>query len=511
MTNVNQQTKNVAKNTLILYIRLGALMLISLFTTRITLNSLGIDDYGIYNVVGGIVTLFSLFSNSMTVATSRFISYSLGTNNQSDLNKVFSTAINIHSILAFALVLFIELGGVWFLDNKMSIPPDRLYAAHWVLQCAVLSFAIGIVFIPYNACIVAHERMSAFAYMTIIDGSFKLILALSIYYYSGDKLILLSILSLLFSCIIQSLYRIYCKRNFQECHYHPIWDRALNKKIFSFSSWNFIGASSGVLKDHGVNILLNLFCGTAVNAARGIAMQVNSVISQFVQNFMMALNPQITKSFARGDREFTLQLVFKGSRFSFYLLLLLSLPILMETDILLRTWLGILPDYAILFVRLILIYNIIEALSYTMVTLMLANGDIRNYQLVVGGCQMLNFPLCYIFLSLGYNPEITIIISIMIAIACMILRLIMLKKMVEFPAQPFIINVLANTGKVAIVASLPPILLNICMEEGWCRLFLNTFLCIISAIISIWMIGCSREERKYLILLFKKKLRHAIN
>lgn len=509
MSNVNLHSKKVAKNTLILYARMCVLMLISLFTARITLNALGINDYGINNVVGGVVTLFSLFSNSMAAATSRFISYSLGTGNQADLNKIFSTTINMHIILAVALVLVLELAGVWFLDNKMIIPSERLHAAHWVLQCSIASFAIGIMFIPYNACIIAHERMSAFAYMTILDGAFKLILAFSIYIYSGDKLILYTILALFFSCTTKSLYRMYCRKNFQECHYHWIWNQALNKKIFVFSGWNFIGAASGVLKDHGVNILLNLFCGTVVNASRGIAMQVNSVVSQFVQNFMIALNPQITKSFASGDRDYTLKLVFQGSRFSFYLLLLVSLPILMEAGILLRIWLGILPNYTILFVRLILLYNMIEALSYTMVTLMLANGRIRNYQLVVGGCQMLNFPLCYLFLYLGYSPEITLVVSMVIAVACMILRLVMLKKMVVFPVKAFVRNVLGNICKVTVAAVFFPLLLSMGMNEGWQRLFLNIPLCFVSATVSVWIIGCSKDERAYFFQLIKKKLHHA--
>lgn len=503
------RSKRVAKNTLILYIRLCVLMLISLFTTRVTLNALGVDDYGIYNVVGGLVTLFSLFSGSMTAATSRFISYSLGTGNQKDLGKVFSTTINIHALLALGLVVAIEIAGGWFLENKMIITPGRMDAAKWVLQCSIISFAIGIMFLPYNACIVAHEHMSAFAYMTIIDGISKLVLASAVYFYGGDKLILYSTLALLFSCIVQLLYRRYCKKHFQECRYKFVWDKSLNKKIFSFSGWNFIGAASGVLKDQGVNILINLFCGTAVNAARSIAMQVNSVVSQFVQNFMMALNPQITKSFAGGDRDYTMQLVFQGSRYSFYLLLLLSLPILMEADILLRTWLGIIPMHTISFVRLILIYNLIESLSYTMVTLMLANGKIRNYQLVVGGCQMLNFPLCYIFLYLGYSPEVTLIISIVVAVMCMILRLIMLKKMVAFPISSFIRKVLFNVCKVLVVAAILPTLLTLMMDDGWVRLLLGSFLCIVSVIVSVWFIGCTKTERGYLLQLLKNKFCHA--
>lgn len=485
------------------------LMVISFFTARITLNALGVEDYGINNVVGGLVTVFSLFSNSMTAATSRFITCALGEENEEKLNKIFSTTVNLHLTLTIFIVVLLELGGIWFLNNKLLIPADKMHAANWVFQCSVLGFAVNLMSIPYNACIIAQERMSAFAYMTIIDGFFKFVVAFSIYYYRGDRLILYAVLGLLFTMINRYIYYIYCKRNFKECTYRWIWDANLNKKIFNFSGWNFIGASSGVLRDHGVNILLNLFCGPSVNAARGITMQISGIVTQFAQNFMTALNPQITKSYAAGDKGRAIHLVFQGSRFSFYLLFFISLPLIIETNFILHTWLGVVPDYSAIFVRLMLIYTLVESLSYTMVTLMLATGNIRNYQIVVGGCQLLNFPLSYLFLNLGFNPSITIIISISIAFLCMLLRFVLLWKMVRFPYWNFIKSVLFNVVIVSVVAFPFPFFIILFMEEGWYRFALVGFTCLIFGGISIYYIGCSLQERLFVIHYIKNKLSYA--
>lgn len=481
-------------------------MLISFFTARITLNALGIDDYGINNVVGGLVSLFSIFSNSMTSASTRFITYALGEGDEPKLNRIFSTTLNMHIILALTIVVLIEIFGVWFLNNKMVIPTDRLEAANWILQCSIIGFAVGLISIPYNACIIAHERMSAFAYMTVLDGAFKLTIAFSIYYYAGDRLILLAILGLLFTCINRILYWIYCKKHFTECSYHWIWNSTLNKKIFNFSGWNFIGAGSGVLKDQGVNILLNLFCGPAINAARGIAIQVNGIVTQFVQNFMMALNPQIIKSYAVADFERTFDLVFRGSRFSFYLLLLLTLPIILEADFILHVWLGIVPDYTVIFVRLILIYTLVESLSFTMITLMLATGNIRNYQIVVGGCQLLNFPISYIFLRIGFEPQITITTSIVIAILCLLLRFVMLKKMVDFPVRDFLYKVLLNITVVTVVGIPFPLLVLHYIPDGVNRLFAVGIISVLSVAFAVYCIGCTSQERIFVNQIIGKKL-----
>ncbi len=509
MNNSQKDIKRIAKNTIILYVKMVALMFISLITVRITLKALGVNDYGIINAVGGLVALSSVFTSSMSAVTGRFITYTLGEGNKDKLNRVFSSAINIHLLLIVVLAVILEVGGVWFLNTQMVIPTGRLYAANWLYQSSVAAFLLGIFRSPYTACIIAHERMSAFAYMAIVEGLFKFAMAAALYYYADDKLILYSLLTFLFACIIQYCYFMYCKRHFSECHYRLIWDSQLTRKILSFSGWNFIGASSGVLRDHGVNVLLNIFCGPAVNAARGIAVQINSVVSHFATNFTTAVNPQITKSFARGENEQALSLVFKGSRFTFCLLLLLSLPIFLEADMLLNLWLSLVPEYTVIFARLILLYNLCEAISYTMVTLMLATGRIRNYQLIVGGCQMLNLPVSYLALRWGYSPEITIVISIVVALICLFLRLIMLHRMIGFPIGEFVRSVLFRDAAV-LVCSIPlPLLSFYLLESGWLRLLTSSLACAAAVCLSAYWVGCSSSEREYLSQLIKNKIKYA--
>ena len=316
MAKISQDNKRIAKNTIVLYIRMIVMMVVSFYTTRVILNALGVDDYGINNVVGSLVSMFSLISSSLSGSTSRFITFELGAGNKEKLRKTFITSVNINIILAIIVTIAIETIGVWFLNNKMVIPPDRLYAANWVLQCSVITFAIGLLSVPYNASIIAHEKMSAFAYMTIFDAVAKLCIAIAIDYYNGDRLILFAIISLIPTIVSQIIYYIYCKRNFEECRYKFLWDNKLFKEIGSYALWAYVGCTAGLMKDQGVNIAINLFCGPVVNAARGIAMQVNGIISRFISNFTIALNPQIIKEYAANNLQRMHKLVFTGTRFS---------------------------------------------------------------------------------------------------------------------------------------------------------------------------------------------------
>lgn len=430
MSNTTENNKRIAKNTLLLYFRMLFLMAVSLYTSRVVLNALGIEDFGIYNVVGGVVAMFSVLSGSLSAAISRFITYELGKGNQENLNKIFSSAVTIQLGLAGIIILLAETIGIWFLNVKMNIPEVRMEAANWVFQFSILTFAINLISVPYNASIIAHEKMSAFAYISILEAVGKLFIAYLITITPMDKLIFYAILMCVVALIVRFTYGNYCKRHFNECTYHFIWDKQLLKSMFSFAGWNFIGASSAVLRDQGGNVVINLFCGPAVNAARGIAFQVNNAVNQFVGNFMTALNPQITKSYAAGDRGYMMTLIFQGARLSFYMLLLLSLPILVNTHYILALWLKIVPEHAVLFVQLILIFALSESISQPLITAMLATGKIRNYQIIVGGLQMMNLPLSYILLRLGYFPEVVIVIAICISQCCLAARLILLRGMI---------------------------------------------------------------------------------
>ena len=459
MTNSAANNKQIAKNTLLLYFRMLLTMVVSLYTSRIVLNALGVEDFGIYNVVGGVVAMFSLLSGSLSTAISRFITYELGKGEQGNLNKIFSSAVTIQITLAAIIILFAELIGVWFLNTQMTIPVSRITASNWVFQISLLTFVINLISIPYNASIIAHEKMSAFAYISILEVVGKLVTAYLITISPIDKLIFYSFLMCIIALVVRFTYGYYCKKHFTECTYSFIWDKQLLKQMFGFAGWNFIGTASAVLRDQGGNILINLFNGPIVNAARGIAFQVNNAIQGFVNNFMIALNPQITKSYAANNHEYMMTLIFQGARLSFYMLLILSLPILLNTQYILEIWLKTVPEHSTLFVQLVLILAMSESISYPLITAIQATGRIRNYQLLVGGLQLLNFPISYCLLHIGFFPEIIMIVAIILTQVCLGARLYMLQKIIKLPTKVFLKNVYLNIIIVSTLSSITPILL----------------------------------------------------
>lgn len=490
--------KRIAKNTLLLYCRMLFLMAVSLYTSRVVLNALGVEDFGIYNVVGGIVAMFTVLSGSLSAAISRFITYELGKENQDNLNKIFSSAVTIQLGLAGIIILLAETIGLWFLNAKMNIPEIRMGAANWVFQFSILTFAINLISVPYNASIIAHEKMSAFAYISILEAVGKLTIAFFIVISPMDKLIFYSILMCLVAIIIRSTYGNYCKRHFNECTYHFIWDKKLLKQMFGFAGWNFIGAASAVLRDQGGNVVINLFCGPSVNAARGIAFQVNNAVNQFVTNFMTALNPQITKSYASGEKEYMMTLIFQGARLSFYMLLLLSLPILTNTHYILELWLKTVPEHTVYFVQLVLIFALSESIAQPLITAMLATGRIRNYQIIVGGLQMMNLPISYLLLQLGFFPEIVIIIAIGISQCCLAARLILLKGMIGISIRKYLQKVYFNIIAVSIAAVILPLISTNYIEESFINFIFISLIAIICTITSIYFIGCNHQERQFI-------------
>lgn len=498
MSNTTENNKRIAKNTLLLYFRMLFLMAISLYTSRVVLNALGVEDFGIYNVVGGVVAMFSVLSGSLSSAISRFITYELGKGNQENLNKIFSSAVTIQLGLAGIIILLAETIGIWFLNVKMNIPEVRMEAANWVFQFSILTFAINLISVPYNASIIAHEKMSAFAYISILEAVGKLFIAYLITITPMDKLIFYAILMCVVALIVRFTYGNYCKRHFCECTYHFIWDKQLLKSMFSFAGWNFIGASSAVLRDQGGNVVINLFCGPAVNAARGIAFQVNNAVNQFVVNFMTALNPQITKSYAAGDKGYMMTLIFQGARLSFYMLLLLSLPILVNTHYILALWLKIVPEHAVLFVQLILIFALSESISQPLITAMLATGKIRNYQIIVGGLQMMNLPLSYILLRLGYFPEVVIVIAICISQCCLAARLILLRGMIGLSITKYLKNVYLNIIVVSIIAVILPLISAYYIKESFSNFIFISLIAVICTLSSIYFLGCNNQEREFI-------------
>lgn len=495
MSSISENNKRIAKNTLVLYIRMFVMMFISFFTARITLNALGVDDYGINNVVGGLVSMFSLLSSSLCSASSRFITFALGKGDLDEQKRTFATTANIHIILAIVVVLAVETVGVWFLYHKLNIPIDRMVAAHWVLQCSVVSFAFGLLSVPYSSSIIAHERMSAFAYLTIFDAVCKLIVVGAIYYYGGDKLILFSILSLLPLIIRQGIYVWYCKRNFEECVYEFRWDKKIFREMFVFSGWNFLGCTALLMRDQGVNIVINMFTSPAVNAARGIAMTLNGLVGQFIGNFMVSLNPQITKYYAVGDLAHMHKLIYYGTRFSYYLFMFISIPVLFEIETILTLWLGYVPAHTVLFTRLVLVLSLIDIFSQTLITAQNATGNIRNYQLVVGGLYLLNLPISYLLLKMGMIPEITLVVAIVIAIACMVARLCFLRYSIKLPVFDYVRKVIFNGLLVTALSLVAPWLCYHYISATIWQFFVVCMSSVVSSALAIYFIGCNSSER----------------
>ena len=490
----------IARNTLMLYVRMFALMLVGLYASRVVLAALGENDYGIYNVIGGVVAMFTMISGALNSAIQRFITYEMGKGAQAQLNKVYSSAVIIQLALALVIVALAEPVGLWFIDNKMTIDPSRIPAARMVLHFSLLAFVINLMSVPQMASITAHEHMSAYAWIGILDGGLRLGVALAIAHSSSDRLVLYAALMALVVIIVRAAYGLYCRRNFLECRFRAHMDKGLIKEMFSFAGWNFVGVTSGVLRDHGGNILINLFSNPAVNAARGVAIQLNGAVQGFVTNFMTAVNPQITKSYASGEHEYTFSLVRRASRLSFCLLYLLALPVIFNAEYLLGIWLKEVPQHAPLFVQLFLIFALSESMSNPMITAMLATGNIRRYQLVVGGLQLLNLPVSYVCLKLGAIPEVTVMVAIVISQICLWARLIMLNKATGFPVLPFVDKVYCTLlFKVVCGSVWLPLLIEVVKPEGFLGFAISAVGCVLVTLLAVWLLGLQSDERQWAV------------
>ena len=500
MSEISENTSNnkrIAKNTLLLYIRMAVLMIVNLYTSRIVLEKLGMEDYGIYTAVAGFVSMFSLLSGSITAAISRFLTFELGKRGQDNrLRDIFSTSVIIQIIIGFVIFLLCETIGLYFLNSEMNIPQERMYAANWTLHFSIITFFVNMISVPYNALIIAHERMGVYAYFSIFQGVAILVIAFLIDAFSFDYLIVYSGLLCFVSLIIRIMYNIYCNNHFEESKFKLIFKKNLMKEMFGFAGWNFIGASSSILRTQGVNVLMNIYCGPIVNAARGLSVQVNGAVSQFSSSFTTALNPQITKQYASGNYNETFNLVFQGARFSIYLFSFLAIPLIIGADKVLNIWLNEVPPHTVSFVRLVLIYSIIESLSSTMTTLSLATGRIKKYQLVVGGLQLLHFPLAWLVLYNGISPEWTYVCAMFVACCCLIARLYILKGMVSLPIKQYLISVVLNVFKVLSIALIVPIAIQFLLPQNTLTFVLNSFVCLISLTLSIYFVGCKESERE---------------
>lgn len=490
--------KRIAKNTLLLYVRMLVLMSVSLFTSRVTLNTLGVVDYGIYNVVGGVVAMFGFINASMSSATQRYITFALGRGDEQRLQTVFSTTVQIHFLIAILIVILSETIGLWFFYTHMNIPAERMNAAFWVLQLSIIGTFVGIISVPYNADIIAHEKMSAFASLSILDVILKLVIVYLLVTCNTDKLILYASLLLFVQLLMRFIYANYCSRHFAESKYKHSWDKPLFKEMLSFASWSLFGNLSAVLFGQGLNMLLNVFFGPVVNAARAIAGQVQNVVGQFVGNFQMALNPQITKTYAQGDLQAMHKLMFRSARFSFFLLFLLVLPVIFETNFILIAWLKTVPENTVVFFRITICTSLIYTIANPMIIANQATGKVKKYQAVCGTVLLLILPISYVLLRLGCPAYSVFIVHFVMEGVCQLARMIMLRPLIGLRLRDYFWNIYSRVAIVVAAAVILPWLVYMSMPEGFLRFLTISIVCVISVSSSAYLLGMSSGERVFI-------------
>ena len=499
--------KRIAKNTIVLYLRMFLLMFVGLYTSRINLQSLGIDNFGVYNVVAGFVVMFSSVTGSFSNAISRFVQVELGKKNISRLKTIYSTSINIQLLLGGLVAIVGEIVGMWFLYNKLQIPAECLEAAKWVLHFSIISFVIGLLCVPNNACIIAHEKMSAFAYISLLEAFMKLAVAYVVFITPFDKLVTFGFLIMFNQFVIRFIYIYYCKKHFEECKYFIVWDSGLLKEMSKFIGWNFLTQFAFVLNVQGINMLLNIFFGVTVNAARGIANQVNNAVVQFINNFMMAAMPQITKTYAAGDRQKSFSLVCMSSKFGYFLMFLLSLPILIETDTILKIWLKNPPDYSVDFVRWSLAASLTTLFGNPLFHIMMADGRIKTFQLVLSIVNFIPFPLTWLFFHLGFPVISAYVIYFVVYFLLIFVRYLLVYKVLMLPVKDYIIDVVGRVSVVSFLASMFPLILTLFMEQTILRLVIVIISSIISTLIAIYVVGLLKEEKELIVNIIKKRLK----
>lgn len=503
--NFEQNNKRIAKNTLLLYARMLAMMFIGLFTTRVILNALGVSDLGLMNVAGGIVSMFMFLNGTLASGTQRFISYEIGSNNVVKLRKVFRSAMTLHLLLAFIIVILSETIGLWYMYNKLNVEPGRFEAALWCFHLSVISCFLGIIQVPFMSCLVAHEKMDTFAYMTIFDALNKLVSAYLIMIVPWDKVIFYSSLGFIFSLVSIAIYNWYCRKHFEECSFSFGYDKSIFKEMLSFSGWNAFGCLAATAQSTGVNLVINFFCGTVVNGARGIAFQANSWVTRFVDNFQVALNPQIIKYYAAGQIEKFSNLVIRGAQLSSLLLLLLGIPVFLEIEWLINLWLGKTPEYVPIFLRILMIETLFRTMGNPTIMAMHATGKMKMLNLTVGIILLLIVPISYTLFEFGVSVEIVVAANVIPWMIVPFVRIYWLNRYTDnqFPIKRYLklyIKIPILAVIIFIISYFVKIGIN---RNDFFSVILIGIISIIIAFITIYVLGISSNDRNFI----KKNIR----
>lgn len=500
MASHTENSKRIAKNTLLLYFRTFIVLLISLYTSRVILRTLGVEDFGIYNVVGGVIVMLGYLTNSLSAASSRYITYDLGKGDVTQMKTTFGNILTIHFIMAGIIILIAETAGLWFVCTQLNIPIERQYAAMWVYQFAIFSSVVALIGVPYNSAIIAHEKMSAFAYISISDVILKLIIACILPFIPYDRLIVYSFLFLCIQIFDRVMYGVYCTKHFEETKAHISYNKKLFKEIFKFAGWTMTGNLAAMGFSQGLNILLNIFFGPVINAARGIAIQVQSACQQFCSNFQMALNPQLTKSYAQEDLDYMHKLLIKSSKFSFYILFFIVLPLMFEAEFVLKIWLGSVPEHTANFLRLILITGLLYTLSNPITVSVHATGKIKKFQIVEGSILISIVPIAYLLLKFFHvPPESVFIVHIIVEIVTQYARLRIALPMINLRISTYLKQVILPIIQVIVLAPIIPFIALFYIGHSWIAFIATCIICVLCSSLLIFTLGCTSSERKFFI------------
>lgn len=479
---------------------------VALYTSRVVLATLGVTDYGIYNVVGGIVSLFTFINFAMGCSTTRFITFELGKKDEHGVNVAFSNAVIVHVIIALIILLLGETVGLYLFYEKMNIPEDRFYAASWVYQFSIFTCMINILSVPYNALITSHEKMNAFAYISILETVLKLVIVWMLLAFSYDKLILYAILMFVVGVIIRIINQVYAVKTFRKVHFLRPKNYDMFKEMIVYALWSLFGSAAIIFADQGLNILLNMYFGPVVNAARGVAMQVKNAVGSLCNNFNQAVAPQINKSYAGGDITYMHKLIFASSKYTYYLLFIMSLPIILEAKSILNLWLVEIPEHTVLFLQLIMVISILTALGRPLANAAGANGNIRNFQIVEGGINLLLLPLTWlVFNVFGERiPELAFVIQILLGVIVQAARVLLVKPLIKLSIMAYVKHVVYPCCVVTIVSSVVPSVLAYTMSEGFLSLFLVSIASAIFVLLAIYYFGLEKNEKELIVAKAKK-------
>lgn len=508
MTNNSANSKRIAKNTLMLYIRMLLVMAVALYTSRVILQSLGIVDYGLYNVIGGMTLMFGFFQSSLSNATQRYLNVELGRNDLKGVNRVFSLSQLIYFAMSILVVIVAEVIGLWFIYNKLTIPPDRLDAALWVFHTTVISLFFTLNGIVYNSMLIANENMKAYAYLGIIEVVLKLLIAFALFYSPFDRLKLYSVLFLLVTLSVQSFYAVTCLRKYKEARFHYYWNKNIFREMFAFMGWNTMGTAAWALNHQGINILYNIFFGPVVNAANGIASQVNGAVTKFSMNFYTAVQPQIVKSYAAGDYDYFRSLIYNSSRYSFYLMWLLCLPIMLRIDYILELWLGNVPESSNQFVTWTLIYSLIYTLTSPFWIAIQAVGNLKKYTIWTNAVYLMAFPLTYISFKIGFSAITALQFLALTRALHLVVSIVITNQFIRIGILQYLKKAILPIVKITILTLLILLITNLIIPQSFIGFLVMTIFSFITILLTIFFIGINQKERAMATNKLKQYIKH---